>query len=193
MTGLPTAASLDDGKTRRPNFRHALFSLVLVFLGQSSLLLVFKLMTPRDGDSAEASLERAEPPKRKANPWYFSIAAVFDACGTFGTLTGLCILAASSYQMLKVLCLIFIMLLSRSMLGRQYSGAQYVAVVVITCGLALVAMVEFDRDADANQDVEQKDWKSVTLGVGLTVLGQLFYALQGLAQEYFLQHYLGGQ
>ena len=50
------------------------------------------------------------------------------------------LISASSYQILKMLCMVFVVLLSVIILRRVYNLAQYLALLVVIGGLTIVTL-----------------------------------------------------
>ena len=117
-------------------FNHPLLMNLLMFAGEASLLLV--LSYQHNGDkNAKAAHE-----KNKASPILFVIPALLDTCGSYLTFVSLALISASSYQILKMLCMVFVVILSRTVLKKSYSLAQYLAILVIMCGITVVTLTD---------------------------------------------------
>lgn len=95
-------------------FKHPLFMNLLMFMGEASLLLVLHLQLRADPIAAAAHA------KNKASPLLFVLPALLDTCGSFLNFTGLSFISASSYQILKMLSMVFIFGLSKLFFRRSY-------------------------------------------------------------------------
>ena len=114
-------------------FKHPLLMNFLMFIGEALLLVILHLQLKSDPS------KRLEHQRNKANPIIFAVPALLDTLGSFCCFTGLSILAASTYQILKMLSMVFVVFLSVSMLGRRYSLTHYFAVILIILGLSVVS------------------------------------------------------
>lgn len=128
----------DDGAllVRETEFKHPLYMTLLMFIGEASLLIVLQFMHQSDPISALIH------EKNKANPLLFIAPAFIDLCASFLSFTALAFIAASSYQILKMLCMVFVVLLSVTVLRRSYSMTQYCALVLIIGGLTTVTLTD---------------------------------------------------
>ena len=96
-------------------FKHPLFMNLLMFIGETSLLLVLHYQLKRDPIAA------ANHAKNKVSPLTFVAPAALDTFGSFLNFTGLAYISASSYQILKMLCMPLVVLLSVIFFRRTFS------------------------------------------------------------------------
>ena len=87
----------------------------MMFSGEAFLLIIFHVKM-RNDPTAKARHEQ-----NKASPFLFAIPATLDSIASFLNFMGLIHINASSYQMLKMLCMVFIVLLSVTVLRKRYS------------------------------------------------------------------------
>ena len=97
-------------------FKHPLVFNLVMFTGEAVLLAIYKLYQLRDRQLA--ILQRST----ELNPLRFAIPASLDVMGSFLNFTGLALISASSYQILKMLQLIFVVILSIAFFRRRYTG-----------------------------------------------------------------------
>lgn len=108
------------------SFHHPLVMCFFMFIGEALLLVPYY-----------AALREA---KNEAAASYLGLPALCDFCGSVLNFVGLIYLNASAYQILKTLSMVFCILLSRSLLDKQYSRLQYCSVAIVVCGLVIVSM-----------------------------------------------------
>ena len=75
------------------------------------------------------------------NPCWFILPASLDVIGSFLNFTGLLVISASSYQILKMLSLVFVVLFSILVFRRNHDLQQWFAILSVIVGLAIVAVV----------------------------------------------------
>ena len=90
------------------------------------------------------------------NPLVFSAPALLDTLGSFLNFTGLALISASTYQIMKMLTMVFVVLLSVTVLRKQYSIIQYLAVALVMAGLLFVSFFDVygvdSNDANSSTD-----------------------------------------
>lgn len=86
--------------------------------------------------------------KNKVNPIIFSAPALLDTLGSFLNFTGLVLISASTYQIMKMLTMVFVVLLSITVLRKRYSIIQYMAVTLVVAGLLLVTLFDIENTSD---------------------------------------------
>ena len=120
--------------TKSVEFKHPLIMNMLMFLGEMSLLLILQIYLMKNPEAA------ANHQQNKANPLLFLSPSMLDVCGSFLNFTGLALISASTYQILKMLSLVFVAFLSVTILRRRYSFVQYLAIAVVITGLTIVSL-----------------------------------------------------
>ena len=98
--------------TSETEFKHPLLMNFLMFLGEASLLLVLRYQLKND------SVKAAIHAKNKASPLMFLAPATLDVFASFLQFTALAFISASSYQILKMLQMPFVVVLSIIFLKR---------------------------------------------------------------------------
>ena len=172
----------DDGAflLKETEFKHPLYLTLLMFLGEASLLIVLRFMHRADPVAALVH-ERG-----RANPLMFVAPAFIDLCASFLSFTALAFIVASSYQILKMLCMVFVVVLSVLVLRRQYTVVQYLAVATVIGGLTVVTLTDiYFKPASASEDTA--DSSLVLLGIVCMVFAQFFHAGQCVLEEYILK------
>ena len=101
--------------TKEVEFKHPLLMNLMMFTGEIVLLLLLQIHLMKNPEVAVAHQ------RNKANPCLFLAPSILDVCGSFLNFTGLALISASTYQILKMLSLVFVALLSVTLLGRRYS------------------------------------------------------------------------
>ena len=117
-------------------FKHPLLLNLLMFMGEASLLIVLHFQLRND--SAAAAIHE----KNKANRLVFLVPAILDTFGSFLNFTALAYISASTYQILKMLTMPFVVLLSIIFLRRSFSLTQYLAVLTVIFGLLVTTLTD---------------------------------------------------
>jgi len=114
---LPTTVKDEDGSflLKETRFKHPLIMTLLMFMGEVGLLCVLRFRLLMDPVAAAAYA------KNKASPWLFASPACMDFFGSFFNFMGLALISASSYQILKMLNVVFVVVLSITFLRKSYS------------------------------------------------------------------------
>eukprot|EP00761_Pharyngomonas_kirbyi_P000802 gb/GECH01000803.1/.p1 GENE.gb/GECH01000803.1/~~gb/GECH01000803.1/.p1 ORF type:complete len:445 (+),score=113.21 gb/GECH01000803.1/:1-1335(+) len=123
-------------------------------------------------------------PVRLTNPFIFLPPAMLDLGGT--TLSGIGLLwtTASIYQMLRGSVIVFTALLSFFFLRARLKLSEWLGIVVVVIGLALVGAAAVLQDL--NDGFNQKAVLAL-LGVILNILGQALSATQFVVEEKFIK------
>jgi len=149
-------------------FKHPLIMNLLMFSGEAILLLMLAIRLSKDPAAA------AHHKKNKMNPLVFSAPAFLDTIGSFLNFTGLALISASSYQIMKMLCMPFVFLLSITVMRKSYLAIQYIAILVVICGLLFVSLQDIWNADTASSDKaavkHHSEQKSVIIGM-LAILG----------------------
>merc|ERR1711871_1117374 len=112
---------------------------LLMFGGESLLLIALAIQLSKDPVAA------TRHQKNRVNPMIFSAPALLDTLGSFLNFTGLSLISASTYQIMRMLCMVFTVILSVTVLRKRYSWIHYLSVAVIVCGLTCVTMFDFKQ------------------------------------------------
>ena len=106
-------------------------------------------------------------------------------------------ISASTYQILKMLCMVFVVFFSVLIFKRRYNFVQTMAVVAVIAGLTVVTLAdlnqtteesEFGEDLNSVEEITAKEERvKIMTGVLCMIIAQLFHAGQGLFEEYILQ------
>ena len=110
---------------------------------------------------------------------------MLDTVGSFLGFTGLMLISPSTYQILKMLCMVFTVVLSVAVLRKSYSFVQYMAVMTVIGGLTVVTLADIYKSKQAGDESNQTS--VFILGFLCMVFGQLFHACQSITEEYILQ------
>ena len=139
---LPKAGVTGKVELVETEFKHPLIMNLLMFAGESILLLVLSIQLSKDPAAAARHM------KNKVNPIIFSAPALLDTLGSFLNFTGLVLISASTYQIMKMLTMVFVVLLSITVLRKRYSIIQYLAVILVVAGLLLVTLFDIENTTD---------------------------------------------
>lgn len=85
----------------------------------------------------------------------------------------------------------FVVVLSIIFLKRKFSLAQYLSVLTVIAGLAIVTLT--DIFGGSNSAVSQEDSSLAVAGFFCMVVGQVLHASQGILEEYILKSAGPGQ
>ena len=164
-------------------FKHPLIMNMLMFSGEIMLLLFLQIYLMKNPEAAVAHQQN------KANPLLFLSPSFLDVCGSFLNFTGLALISASTYQILKMLSLVFVTFLSVTLLGRRYGLIQYLAIAVVITGLTIVSLQSINKNTneDEEDDAADIERKGVIVGVCAMIWGQFFHGSQGVLEEYILK------
>ena len=103
---------------------------------------------------------------------------MLDVIGSFLNFTGLALISASTYQILKMLSLVFVTFLSVTLLGRKYGFVQYMAIAVVITGLTIVSLQSINKnpvDGEEEDEATSAERKGVIVGVCAMIWGQFFH------------------
>lgn len=98
----------------------------------------------------------------------FALPALLDTCGSYLNFAGLGLISASSYQILKMLCMVFVVILSVTVLKRSYSLIQYLAILLVMSGLTVVTLTDYFV---ASSSTDSNDTSLLVLGLICMVIG----------------------
>ena len=107
-----------------------------MFFGEACLLLVLRCKLSKD------KVAKAAHEHNKISPFVFALPALIDTYGVYLNLTGLALISASSFQMLKMLSTVFVVILSVTVLKKSYNKMQYFAITLVLGGLTIVALTD---------------------------------------------------
>lgn len=163
-------------------FNHPFFQAVCMFIGESSCLLVFKLIilykrlshTPYDiGDQQFTPLVMLPP-------------AMCDMMATSLMYMGLTLTYASTFQMLRGAVVIFTGLLSVAFLKRRLQKYQWWGIFLVFLGLIVVGMSDVIMPDDSQQ---KQHINNIITGDLLIIMAQIITASQMVIEEKFLSKY----
>lgn len=99
------------------------------------------------------------------------------------------LISPSTYQILKMLCMVFVVALSVLIFSRSYSLTQYFAIATVIGGLTIVTLADIYKSGPNGVDDEDssKQTAMIILGVICMVFGQFFHALQMIVEEQIMQ------
>ena len=96
-------------------FKHPLVMNLFMFGGETLLILVFALKLMRD------PIAYANYKEKALSPAYFILPAIMDTLGSFLNWTGVYLISASSYAMLRMFQMVAVVFISVTLLDRFYS------------------------------------------------------------------------
>ena len=146
---------------------------VMMFLGESLCLLVI-LARRQDYTLIQ------ERPLRGSRIFWLSVPAALDICGTTTSSIGLLFVPASVFQMIRGSIVLCVALLSVLFLGRKLVLYQWVSLVVITAGVALVGLASLESHGS---------FRDTLFGVLMIAGAQVFTASQFVVEEWVLGRY----
>ena len=125
-------------------FKHPLIMNLLKFAGESILLPIFTLKILRNPEAARSHNIN------KINPLIFTAPAILDSLGSSLNFTGLVMIAASTYQIMRMLCMVFVVIFSVTLFRKTYTMLQYMALLFIMGGLLQVTLFDI-LEAEASE------------------------------------------
>ncbi|EEB19441.1 conserved hypothetical protein [Pediculus humanus corporis] len=134
-------------------FVHPFFQTVIMFLGEISCLLAFRLVYLyfRLKDNTHETRELLKGNKN-FSVWIFCLPAMCDIIATSVMNIGLTLTYASSYQMLRGSLIVFVALLSVGFLQRKIQCREWIGIVIVISGLIIVGISDFMFNKDINVD-----------------------------------------
>ena len=117
-------------------FRHPLIMNMLMFSGEAVLLLALAYQLSKNPIAA------AKHQKNAINPMIFAAPAFLDTLGSFLNFSGLMLMSSSTFYIMRMLCMVFVVLLSVTVLRRQYSMLQYLGIGAIISGLVFFTVMD---------------------------------------------------
>ena len=159
-----------------------LLQAVLMFLGEMSCFLVFKIWYYYHV-VAKKDLEKFGP--QKFNPLIWSIPAMCDLCATSTMYLGLTWTYAASFQMLRGSVIIFTGLLSVAFLNTKLKLYQWIGMFTVIIGLALVGI----GDVVFFKGGQHMEKNTVLAGDLLIILAQGIVAVQMTVEEKIIKKY----
>lgn len=123
--------------------------------------------------------------KTNINPAILAIPAAFDVCGSTLMNIALTMCAASIYQMMRGVVVLFVAAGAMIFLKRKQYIHHYVSLAILVIGVALVGLASIifpsgDDDSDSQTSV---------LGIILLIISQIFAAGLFVVEEKFLGEY----
>ncbi|KAL2711852.1 solute carrier family 35 member F6 [Vespula squamosa] len=170
-----------DGVPR--HFNHPFMQSSFMFLGEMLCFLIFKIAYCYYSRKDDGSVDNSTLTKgsRNFNPFILFIPAMCDMLATSIMYVGLNMTYASSFQMLRGAVIVFTGILSMGFLNRNLGGREWIGIVCVLIGLALVGisdiMVIKDEDVSLN---------SVLTGDLLIICAQVITAVQMVIEEKFV-------
>ena len=120
--------------TKDVEFKHPLLMNLVMFAGEVVLLFLLQISLTKNPEAAAAHQ------RNRAHPCLFLTPSMLDVCGSFLNFTGLALITASTFQILKMLSLVVVALLSATVLRHRYSFVQWVAVALVVTGMMIVSL-----------------------------------------------------
>ena len=117
-------------------FKHPLIMNLLKFAGESVLLPILSFKLLKDPEAARSHVVN------KINPLIFTAPAILDTFGSALNFTGLLMIAASTYQIMRMLCMVFVVIFSVTLFRKTYTMLQYTALLFIMGGLLQVTLFD---------------------------------------------------
>mmetsp|Transcript_89240 Transcript_89240/g.139700 ORF Transcript_89240/g.139700 Transcript_89240/m.139700 type:complete len:435 (+) Transcript_89240:62-1366(+) len=165
---------------------------MVMFLGESSMLIVYKLRqkAPRPDVPSSDPLLGDELSRSKTPPsYYFLLPASCDVIGTGIAAVALMFINAAVWQMLRGAIVIFSAALAVLFLKRRLYMYHWFGVVITVVGLSLIGLSAILEQSSTPPHTHSSDAGHTTLGVVLVVVAQVFSAFQMSFEEYLLTGY----
>ena len=157
----------ENGETVTAKFNHPMMMNSFMFVAMSLSLPVFYAKKYLYGSTLP------QPGPMKMIPL-----ALCDFCGSLLNWVGLALLMASTYQLLKMLCLVLIVLFSILIFKRSYDRVHWTGLSLTIIGLVIVSYVGTEGAEEEDGQVSGPE-----LGLICMVFGQVFHAIEGILVE----------
>ena len=192
-------------------FTHPLLMVILMFLGEVLCLPFGYWLKPEPiledqvlqppvclsyclgGSTKPEVSEEKKPQVKRLSPLVYILPASFDIVGSLLSFAGLGLLHASTFQILRILCLCFVTLLSKVFFKRRFTLRQWLAMVLILAGLIMVSVQSLLQARAEQNKWKRRDRKNdVAIGISLMVVSQFVLACLGIQEEFLLRNQRGG-
>lgn len=172
-----------DGQIRP--FEHPFVQACAMFMGEFLCLVTFKALyyhfrRKNDGTEDRHDLVKGN---RNFSPFILFVPAMCDMIATSIMYVGLNLTYASSFQMLRGSVIIFVGVLSVAFLNRNLVSREWIGILFIIMGLAVVGLSDFMSD-DGNDSSYSKN--NVITGDLLIILAQIITAVQMVYEERYV-------
>ncbi|XP_071840120.1 solute carrier family 35 member F6-like [Apostichopus japonicus] len=163
-------------------FNHPFFQAVCMFIGESSCLLVFKLIILYK----TCKRKPIDIGDQKFSPLVMLAPAMCDMCATSLMYMGLNLTFASTFQMLRGAVVIFTGLLSVAFLNRRLRVYQWWGIFLVFLGLIVVGLADVIAPPS---DQQAQNITNIITGDLLIIMAQIITASQMVIEEKFLSKY----
>ncbi|XP_071841452.1 solute carrier family 35 member F6-like [Apostichopus japonicus] len=163
-------------------FNHPFFQAVCMFIGESSCLLVFKLIILYK----TCKRKPIDIGDQKFSPLVMLAPAMCDMCATSLMYMGLNLTYASTFQMLRGAVVIFTGLLSVAFLNRRLRVYQWWGIFLVFLGLIVVGLADVIAPPS---DQKSQNINNIITGDLLIIMAQIITASQMVIEEKFLSKY----
>ena len=103
----------------------------------------------------------------------FAAPALLDFWGSFFNFTGIALISASTYQIMKMSCMVFVVLLSVTLLNRRYSLFQYLSLAIVIAGFLVVTIIDVRKSDDYVDVFSYSETNENTSEKHMTIIGML--------------------
>lgn len=161
-------------------FDHPFVQSVCMFLGEFSCLIVFKILYRMYSKRMDGTLESntITAGSQEFSAFLLFPPAMCDMIGTSLMYVGLNLTNPSSFQMLRGSVIVFVALLSVVFLRRRISPQQWLGIVFVIAGLAVVGLSDFQNSGGAGSNE--------FIGDVIIVVAQIITATQMVYEENFV-------
>jgi len=173
-------------------FKHPVVQTAFMFAGEALCLLPFFVKEFLSGIlSPRSSSTQAKPAHFRKAMLAFALPALCDAGATTLLNLGLYYTYASVFQMLRGTLVIFAGLLTVVLLRRRLHSHNWLGIVLISAGAALVgaSSIIFDKTDSTKPGSDTPNAANPLLGNFLVAIAQLLNALQFIVEEKFLKQF----
>lgn len=166
------------------HFNHPFLQAASMFVGEFSCMyafFVFYYYFKYKGGEERVQASTLTGGNRNFNAFIFLAPAMCDMIGTSTMYVGLNLTYASSFQMLRGSVIVFTGLFSMIFLKRKLNLRQWLGILFVIIGLAIVGVSDFLLPSD-----EDYDTSDVILGDALIIAAQVIVACQMVIEEKFV-------
>ena len=176
------------------HFKHPAVQTACMFAGETLCLIPYFIGQWMKGDTSRTySVDGVSSGSKVAllrkTAFAFSLPALCDAAATTLLNLGLYYTYASVFQMLRGTLVVFAGILTITMLKRRLRSHNWLGIVLITAGAALVgaSSIVYDKEDAAAEGSHHRAASNPLLGDLLVILAQLLNALQFIIEEKYLR------
>lgn len=174
----------DPDISKHKNFEQPAIQTLQMFIGELAIYIVYYILN-KSRLSSRAQYEPIEDSQvaTRSKSLLLAIPSVCDMLATTFMNVGLMYTPVSIYQMTRGAVVLFVAVLSVLFLKRRIRKLEWIALLVVTLGIAIVGY------SGSNKQSAPEDAVLVVIGISLIIVAVVFQAVQFVVEEKILAHY----